>query len=77
MIEMTLQEAESFVQACPEAEWSGWDLELFIRDNSAQYSPKGVQRGDNWYRRQVIAVNEKGKYVISNNYERFFAQNRD
>jgi Zn-dependent M28 family amino/carboxypeptidase len=52
MIEMTLQQAESFV---------------YSKDSSAQYSPKGVKRNGEWYKQKVIAVSEKGTYFVSNN----------
>lgn len=67
MIEMTLQQAESFVESNSNAEWNGWDIHLYTKDNSAQYSPKGVKRNGEWYKQKVIAVNEKGTYLVSNN----------
>ena len=70
MIEMTLQQAESFVDNYSEAEWYGWDIHLFTKDNSAQYSPKGVRRNGQWYKRKIIAVSERGTYFVSNNHAR-------
>jgi hypothetical protein len=67
MIEMTLQQAESFVDNNPNAEWNGWDLVVYSKDSSAQYSPKGVKRNGEWYKQKVIAVSEKGTYFVSNN----------
>lgn len=67
MIEMTLQQAEAFVESNPNAEWNGWEIVLFNKDYSAQYSPRGVKRNGEWYKKKVIAVNEKGKYLVSNN----------
>ena len=77
MIEMTLQQAESFVESNSNAEWNGWDINLYTKDNSAQYSPKGVKRNGEWYKQKVIAVSEKGTYLVSNNDAGFSQKTRN
>lgn len=70
MKEMTLQQAESWVDANPDAEWEGWDIHIFTRDDSAPLSTSGVFRNNKWYKRKIIAVNERGMYVVGNKYAR-------
>jgi hypothetical protein len=77
MKKMTLQQAESFVEQHPDAEWNGWDIHLFIEDDVAQYSSQGVFRNGKWYRVKVIAVNEKGEYVVGNNLTRLAQTTRN
>jgi hypothetical protein len=77
MIEMTLQQAENWVEKNPKAEWYGWDIYLFTKDPSAQYSPYGVRRNGEWCKRKIIAVNERGTYVVSNNYARLSTKARN
>lgn len=70
MIKMTLQQAEEFVNNCPNAEWEGWDLLLLTEDPAAFSHKAGVFKGGKWYKRKVIAAKE-GMYCVSDNYGRF------
>lgn len=70
MIEMTLKQAESWVEDNPNAEWDGWDIHLYAKDNSAHMSTNGVYRNGEWCKRKIIAANERGMYVVSNKYAR-------
>lgn len=62
-MKLTLQQAEQFVENCPDAEWFGWDIALMIR------SPKGAYR-------KIIAVKE-GFYHVSNEFRKFFEKPGD
>lgn len=73
MITMTLQQAEKFVDNCPNAKWDGWDIWLITEDPSAFSNKKGVFLNGKWHRREVIAAKE-GMYRVSNNYGRFLTK---
>lgn len=77
MMEITLQQAETLVEKVTDAAWDGWNIHLFTKDKTAQFSPKGVFRNGEWFKRKIIAVNERGNYVVGNDYARLFTKTRN
>lgn len=74
MMEITLQQAETLVEKLHNASWDGWNLQIFTKDRSAQFNPRGVFRNGEWHKRKIIAVNERGTYLVSNDYARLLAK---
>lgn len=77
MIEMTLQQAEDLVEGNENIEWDGWDL-VFYRPGgtSAVFKKNGVFRDDQWMLKDIIAVNERGTYVVSNKHAKLLTKIR-
>jgi hypothetical protein len=63
MIKLTLQQAEQFVDNCPDAEWFGWEIGLITR------TPKGTFR-------KLIAARE-GLFSVGNEYAGFLKKPGD
>lgn len=86
-IEMTLEQAEKAVLKLNgqklngwilEMEWDGWDLVFYTPGGaSAMLHKDGAFRKGKWVMKSRIAVNEKGKYVVSGHNARLFTKTRN
>jgi hypothetical protein len=64
-MELTLTQAEHFVDTSPRAIWDGWSLVIYRPEPNAWAIPKGAFFKGRWCYRAVIEPNEEGKYVIT------------
>ena len=64
-MELTLSQAEEFVENSPMAAWSGWDINVYHPEQNAMLRPNGAFYNKQWCLRFTISPNSKGKYVIS------------
>lgn len=64
-MELTLSQAEKFVERSPMAEWEGWNINIFHSEPNAMLRPNGVFYNQKWCLRFTVSPNSEGKYVIS------------
>lgn len=64
-MELTLSQAERFVERSPMAEWDGWDINVFHPESNAMLRPNGVFYNNTWCLKFRISPNSEGKYVVS------------
>jgi len=67
-MEVTLEQAESFVNRMSMAEWNGWQIEIFHRNPNGLYKTNGAFRNGAWHTVVTIEMNDDGKYFIPKKY---------
>jgi len=61
---LTLSEAEVFVENNPNAKWDGWNIMLYTPNpNAFMRKAAGFHNGQ-WCLKATIAPNQEGRYVI-------------
>jgi hypothetical protein len=64
-MELTLQQAEKFVTKSPNAQWQGWDINIYQPEDNAMLVKNGAFWNGRWCLRFTVRPNYEGKYVIS------------
>ena len=64
-MELTLKQADRFVEGSPSAKWDGWNIHIYHPQQNACLHKNGVFFNGNWCLRSIIMPNSEGKYVIS------------
>jgi hypothetical protein len=64
-MELTLSEAENFVDSAASAQWNGWTIEVFTPAPNAFMRSTGAFHKGKWCLKSTIGVNNEGKYVIT------------
>lgn len=64
-MELTLTQAERFVENSPRAQWSGWNIEIYRPDPNSFMRSQGSFHKGQWCLRTTVVPNEEGKYVIT------------
>lgn len=64
-MQLTLTQAERFVDDAPSARWNGWEIEIFTPQSNACLRPNGAFFQGQWCLKTTLALNSEGKYVIS------------
>lgn len=64
-MELSLAQAERFVNNAPRANWEGWDINIYQPEPNAYMRPNGAFHNGRWCLKFVIGPNSEGKYVVS------------
>lgn len=64
-MELTLTQADQFVDQSPRAEWNGWNIEVFRPEPNAFMRPNGAFHNGRWCLKSTISPNNEGKYVVT------------
>lgn len=67
-MEVTLAQAESFVERMPMAHWNGWTIQIFHRNPNGLYKRNGAFRNGAWHTVYAVEMNNNGKYFIPKKY---------
>jgi hypothetical protein len=69
-MELTLAQAEVFVQNNANAQWDGWNFNIFEPDENGMLMRHGAFFNGKWCIRKSITVNNKGRYFVPKRYIR-------
>jgi hypothetical protein len=64
-MELTLSQAEKFVENSPRAQWNGWDIDIYQPEPNAFMRPNGAFHKLTWCLKFTVPPNSEGKYVFS------------
>lgn len=64
-MELTLSQADRFVESSPRASWNGWDIEIYRPDSNSFMRSQGTFHHGQWCLKTTVTANSEGKYVIT------------
>lgn len=60
MLVSNLQYMEDIVAQRNDLDWLGWDIVKYSKSSSAIFSPDGIFRNGEWYKRKIFPLTEIG-----------------
>ena len=65
MLVTDLQVMEKIVDSRKDLSWIGWDVVKYTKSNNAMFSPEGVYKDGQWFKKVVFPITENGWNIPS------------